>query len=118
MKRAAFNKCNVTIAEVIKKEKPEYVLPDFISYPSSEDECGNLNETRVPKRKKKSSKVISISPEAPVLLTNNSGYMSRLKNTRYGQMNMCYLLMTLIQINVSFLQRTCLRTTHVLLKRL
>jgi hypothetical protein len=30
---AAFNKCNVTIAEVIKKEKSEYLLPNYISYP-------------------------------------------------------------------------------------
>jgi hypothetical protein len=47
---AAFNKCNVTITEVIKKEKPEYFHPVFISYPSSEDECGNVNRTRVPKK--------------------------------------------------------------------
>jgi hypothetical protein len=58
LRRAVFNKCNVTIDEVIKKEKPEYVLPDFISYPSSEDECGNVTRTRVPKRKKKSSKYV------------------------------------------------------------
>jgi hypothetical protein len=58
---------------VIKKEKPDYVLPDFISYPSSEDECGNVNGTKVSKRKKKSSKNTCVSPKAPVLLTNNSG---------------------------------------------
>jgi hypothetical protein len=72
-RRAAFNKCNVTIVEVIKKEKPEYVLPDFISYPSSEDECGNVNGTKVPKRNKKSSENTFVSPKAPVLLTNNTG---------------------------------------------
>jgi hypothetical protein len=71
-RRAAVNKCNVTIAEVIKKEKPEYVLPDYISYPSSEDECGNVTGTKVPKRKKKSSKVMYVTPKALVLLVNNS----------------------------------------------
>jgi hypothetical protein len=35
-------KNNVTITEVIKEEKPDYTLPDYISYPSSEDECGNV----------------------------------------------------------------------------
>jgi hypothetical protein len=71
-RRAAFNKCNVTIAEVIKKEKPEYVLPDYISYPSSEDECGNVTGSRDPKGKKKSSKIMYVTPKAPVLLMNNS----------------------------------------------
>jgi hypothetical protein len=55
-RRAAFNNCNVTIVEVIKKEKPDYVLPNSIYYPSSDDECGNVNDTIVSKRNKKSSK--------------------------------------------------------------
>jgi hypothetical protein len=67
-----FNKCNVTIAEVIKKEKSEYFLPDYISYPSSEDECGNVTGAKVPKGKKKSSKIMYVTPKAPVLLANNS----------------------------------------------
>jgi hypothetical protein len=57
---------------VIKKEKPEYVLPDYISYPSSEDECGNVTGPKVPKEKKKSSKIMYVTQKAPVLLTNNS----------------------------------------------
>jgi hypothetical protein len=60
------------IAEVIKKEKPEYILPDYISYPSSEDQCGNVIAPKAPKRKKKSSKIIYVTPKASVLLSNNS----------------------------------------------
>jgi hypothetical protein len=80
---------------VIEREKPEYILPDFISYPSSEDECGNVTGTKVPKRKKKSSKVIYVRPKEQVLAVNVSD-----------------------SDMVSFLQRKCLRTTHVPLKRL
>jgi hypothetical protein len=68
-------------------ENFEYVLPDYISYPSSEDECGNVTGTKVPKRKKKSSKIMYITPKARVLLMNNSVSskvpklcMSRLRN--------------------------------------
>jgi hypothetical protein len=71
-RRAAFNKNNVTIAEVIKKEKPEYVLPDYISYPSSEDECGNVTGSKVPKRKKNTSRIMYVTPKKLVPLVNNS----------------------------------------------
>jgi hypothetical protein len=54
---------------VIKKEKPEYVLPNSIYYPSSEDECGNVNETSVSTRNRKSSENTGVSPKAPALLT-------------------------------------------------
>jgi hypothetical protein len=70
-RHAAFNKCNVTIVEVIKKEKPEYILPDSIYYPSSEDECGNINETVVSKRNKKSSKNTGVLKTTPSKITPN-----------------------------------------------
>jgi hypothetical protein len=56
---------------VIKKEIHEYVLPDYFSFPSSEDECGNVIGSKVSKEKKKSSKIMYVTPKAPVVLKNN-----------------------------------------------
>jgi hypothetical protein len=67
---------------VIKKEKPEYVLPDYISYPLSEDECGNVTGTKALKEKR-SSKIMYSTPKTPVLLANNSG-VTRTPKVKYA----------------------------------
>jgi hypothetical protein len=65
-RRAAFNKGNVIITEVIKKEKPEYILPNSISYPSSEEECEKVSGSEILKRKKNTSKIKFVTPKEPV----------------------------------------------------
>jgi hypothetical protein len=58
--------------EVIKREKSYYVLPNSISYRSSEDECEDVPRTKVPKKKKKASKIIFVMFKEPVLPINDS----------------------------------------------
>jgi hypothetical protein len=70
-RRTAFNKCNVTIVEVIKKENPDYVIPNSIYYPSSDDECGNINETLISKRNKKHPKNTGVLKSTPSKITPN-----------------------------------------------